>query len=117
MDGLVKEPNIKSIFWRVSLNPKPLSQEVLSWRLIGNVVPAFYSAMWLLHLSKDLASSFLPAREMTAERLYLVVEPSKMRFLSYMYIYTDSTIPKRRIESYSILGTIASPHKILLSQG
>ena len=87
MDVLVKEPKIKSIFWRVSLNPKPLSQEVLSWRLIGNVVPAFYSAMWLLHLSKDLASSFLLAREMTAERLFLVVEPSKMRFLSYMYIY------------------------------
>ena len=40
--------------------------------------------------------------------VFLVVEPSKIIFLIYI------TIPKRRIESYSVLGTIVSPNKILL---
>ena len=39
----------------------------------------------------------------------LVIEPSKIIFL-YEILY-----PKRRIESYSILGTIVSRNKILLT--
>ena len=40
--------------------------------------------------------------------VFLVVEPSKIIFL-YKILY-----PKRRIESYPIVGTIVSPNKILL---
>ena len=40
--------------------------------------------------------------------VFLVLEPSKVIFL-YRMLY-----PKRRIESYSILGTIVSPNKILV---
>ena len=40
---------------------------------------------------------------------FLVVEPRKIIFFIYKILY-----PKRRIYSYSILGTIVSPNKILL---
>ena len=41
-------------------------------------------------------------------RVFLVVEPSNIIFLDKI-LY-----PKRRIESYSIMGTIVVPNKILL---
>ena len=40
--------------------------------------------------------------------VFLVVEPSKIIFLIY------NTIPHRRTSSYSILGTIEPPNRILL---
>ena len=40
---------------------------------------------------------------------FLVVKPSKIIFL------IQNIYPKRRIESHSIMGTIVSPNKILLS--
>ena len=40
--------------------------------------------------------------------VFLVVEPRKI--IPYIKCYT----PKRRIQSYSIMGTIVSPNKILL---
>ena len=42
--------------------------------------------------------------------VFAVVEPSKIIFLICEILY-----PKRRIESYSILGTIESPNQILLT--
>ena len=40
-----------------------------------------------------------------------MVEPSKIIFLVYQILY------KGRIESYSIMGTIVSPNKILFTSG
>ena len=45
----------------------------------------------------------------THEKCFFVVEPSKIIFV-YKILY-----PKRRIESYSITGTLVSPNKILLT--
>ena len=41
---------------------------------------------------------------------FWVVQPSKIILL------IENTIPKRKIESYSILGTIVSPNEILLKE-
>ena len=40
--------------------------------------------------------------------MFLVVKPNKI------FLLLQNTITKRRIESYSVLGTIVSPNKILL---
>ena len=55
----------------------------------------------------DVGKESLPAT--SQGKCFLVVEPNKIIFLIY------NTKPMRRILSYSILGTIVSPNKILLT--
>ena len=63
--------------------------------------------LWLALLQRE--ACITPEVWTQVSSVVLVVEPSKIVYSLYKILY-----PKRRIESYSIMGTIVSPHKILL---
>ena len=83
---------------------------VLGFRVLG-FRESLRVSLWAHHLHGGLAKipqlKVPPIPQMSSA--FLVVEPSKIIFL------IEKALPKRRIESYPILGTIVSPNKILLT--